>query len=160
VDAVVGTPGLQTRQRIVTAAISDTDEFASTGGSGLVTVGLPAPTLFDIDPDSPANDNAPAISGAASTAADFVSIYPTGNCTGTPVNGEATVFNSGGITVNVANDSTTTFSATVTDTGGGVSACSAGTLMYVEDSTPPEVPVVTDTDPDSPSPDNSPLIKG
>ena len=84
VDAVVGTPGLQTRQRIVTAAVSDTDEFASTGGSGLVTVGLPAPAVADTDPDSPANDNAPEIKGSASTAADFVSIYPDRHLHGHP----------------------------------------------------------------------------
>lgn len=160
VDAVVGTPGLQTRQRIVTAAISDTDEFASTGGSGLVTVGLPAPTVSDTDPDSPANDNSPEIKGTASAAADFMSIYPTANCTGTPVVGEAADFNASGITVNVANDSTTTFSATVTDSGGGVSACSSSTVTYVEDSTPPAVPSVTETVPVSPSSNNSPQIRG
>jgi VCBS repeat-containing protein len=59
----------------------------------------------------------------------------------------------------VANDSSTTFYATATDAAGNVSPCSSG-LTYVEDSTPPAPPVLTDSDPDSPANDTAPRIKG
>jgi Ca2+-binding RTX toxin-like protein len=161
VDAQGGVTGLQTRLRVVAAAISDQDEFAqSTGGAGIVTVGLPAPSGLSVNPASPANNNAPKINGIANASADLVSVYPTANCTGTPVMGTVANFNGAGIMVAVTNDTTTTFSATVTDTGGGVSTCSTSTVTYVEDSTPPAVPTIDDTDPNSPSNVNTPSIKG
>jgi Ca2+-binding RTX toxin-like protein len=161
VDAQTGVPGLQTRQRVVTAAVSDTGEYApSTGGSGTVSVALPAPSVTDTDPDSPADDNAPEVKGTAGAVADHVTVYPAASCAGVGVSGSVAAFTSGGITVGVGSDTTTVFTATVSDTGGGVSACSTVTSTYVEDSTPPPAPVLTDTDPDSPSSSNTPRVKG
>jgi Bacterial Ig-like domain len=59
----------------------------------------------------------------------------------------------------VGDDTTTRFRATATDRAGNVSPCSAG-RNYVEDSTPPPAPQVTDTDPDSPANNNHPKVKG
>jgi hypothetical protein len=92
-----------------------------------------APTLTDTDPDSPANDNSPEIKGSAIDGST-VKLYTTSDCSGTPVaTGSAANFASPGLTVNVPNDSSTTFRATAT-VGTATSACSAP-LTYVEQTT-------------------------
>ena len=88
-------------------------------------------------------------------------LYTTSDCSGSvAATGSAAAFASPGLTVSVANDSTTTFHATATDAAGNTSACSTSSITYVEDSTPPAEPTLTDTDPDSPANDNSPEVKG
>jgi hypothetical protein len=69
-------------------------------------------------------------------------------------------FNSPGLSASVADDSTTTFRATATDSAGNASACSAGSIVYVEDSTAPSAPLMAESDPDPPANDNAPRIKG
>jgi alpha-tubulin suppressor-like RCC1 family protein/outer membrane protein OmpA-like peptidoglycan-associated protein len=100
-----------------------------------------APSVTDTDPDSPANDNTPEVKGSAE-AGSTVRIYTTSDCSGAAAaTGTAAAFRSPGLTVAVANDSTTTFKATAAD-GDGTSACSSG-LAYVEDSTAPAAPSIT-----------------
>ena len=159
VDAQPAT-GLQTRQRATAIAVSDQDEITSASVSGSVTVKLAAPSVTDSDPDSPANNNSPTIKGTAPAGTTLVTLYSRADCTGASVTGTAAAFASPGFTVNVANDTPTTFAATVTDSQGGVSACSTTNLTYVEDSTPPIAPTLLDTDPDSPSNVNALLVKG
>jgi YVTN family beta-propeller protein len=119
-----------------------------------------APVLTDSDPDSPANDMSPRIKGTAE-AGSTVQLFTNAMCTGSSVaSGSAAAFASPGLVVNVADNSSTTFYATATDAAGNESACSASGLTYVEDSTPPAAPVLTDSDPDSPANDNSPEVKG
>src|SRR6476619_7608638 len=87
-------------------------------------------------------------------------IYTTSACTGSPAaQGSAANLGSPGLTASVADDSSTTFRATATDASGNTSACSAP-ITYVEDSTAPNPPTLSDTDPDSPANDNSPMVKG
>jgi YVTN family beta-propeller protein len=118
-----------------------------------------APVLTDSDPDSPANDNAPRIKGTAE-AGSTVTLFVDASCGESSVaSGSAAAFASPGLAVNVADNSSTTFYATATDAAGNVSPCSSG-LTYVEDSTPPAAPVVSDSDPDSPANANAPRIKG
>ena len=159
VDAQPAT-GLQTRQRATAIAVSDQDEITSASVSGSVTVKLAAPTVTDSDPDSPANNNSPSIKGIAPVGTALVTLYDHAGCAGASVTGTAGAFASPGFTVNVADDTSTTFSATVTDSQGGVSACSTTNLTYVEDSTPPVAPTLVDTDPDSPSNVNTVQVKG
>jgi hypothetical protein len=117
------------------------------------------PTITDTDPDSPANDNAPEVKGTAEPGTT-VRLYAISNCSGSPVaTGTAAAFASPGLTVNVANNTFTNFYATATDASGNTSSC-AGPRGYVEDSTPPAAPTITDTDPDSPADDNGPEVKG
>jgi hypothetical protein len=98
--------------------------------------GPAAPTFTGTDPASPANNNSPKIKGSAPDGST-VNLYPTSDCSGTPAaTGTAADFGSPGLTVNVADDSSTTFHATAT-ANGATSACSAGSITYVEDSTPP-----------------------
>ena len=118
-----------------------------------------APSITDTDPDSPAADNNPEVKGTAE-AGSTVRLYETSDCSGTPVaDGPAASFASPGLTVTVPADSSTAFRATATDAAGNLSACSSP-LTYVEDSTKPAAPSVTDTDPDSPANDNNPEVKG
>jgi hypothetical protein len=126
------------------------------GGSA----GPSRPVFTDIDPDSPANANAPRIKGTAD-AGTTVTLYKNATCTTTPAaTGTAAEFASPGLQVNVQNDTSTTFYATATDPSTGPSLCSTSSITYVEDSKAPPRPTVTDTDPDSPADDNSPLVKG
>ncbi|MEK6275346.1 MAG: Ig-like domain-containing protein [Actinomycetota bacterium] len=111
-------------------------------------------------PVGPANDNLPAISGTAE-AGSTVKLYTTGTCTGAPTaSGTAAAFSSPGITVAVADDSSTTFKATATDAAGNVSGCSASSVTYVEDSTEPAQPTSLNSTPIGPANDNSPKISG
>jgi Ca2+-binding RTX toxin-like protein len=160
-DAQIAT-GLQTRQRLTASAVSDQDNFASTVGGGSVTVKLARPTLTGSSLPSPANDNTPEIIGSAPAGTTLVSLYTSASCSGAPLQtGTAAAFASPGFTVSVADNSSTTYYAAVTDSAGGTSDCSSG-FTYVEDSIAPVAPTITDSDPNfnSPSNNNTPRIKG
>jgi putative glycosyl hydrolase len=117
------------------------------------------PNINDTDPNSPANNNAPKVKGF-SPAGSTVALYKTVGCTGAPVaSGSAAQFASPGFSTSVADNTTTSFRATARDAAGNVSPCSAARL-YVEDSTAPAPPQITDTDPNSPANDNAPKVKG
>jgi hypothetical protein len=60
----------------------------------------------------------------------------------------------------VGDNTTTTFWARTTDQAGNNSSCSTTSITYTENSTLPEAPTFTDTDPNSPANDNNPRIKG
>jgi hypothetical protein len=118
------------------------------------------PSLSGTSPASPANDNSPQVKGTAE-AGSTVKLYTSSSCTGSPAaTGSAGDFASPGLTVAVADDSSTSFWATATDQAGNSSGCSSSSVSYTEDSTAPAAPSLTDTDPDSPANDNSPKIKG
>jgi hypothetical protein len=99
------------------------------------TVPPPIPKIDGSDPVSPANENSPKIKGHAA-AGTIVKLYRTPGCTGTPAAMASTaVFGVPGITVSVADNTTTSFRATATDAAGNKSGCSPP-LTYMEDSTP------------------------
>ena len=161
VDARVA-PGRQTLQSAEAASVSDqgSPAFVRTAGAA-VTVTLAAPSVTDSDPNSPANDNAPKIKGTAPADTQTVAVYTNAACSGAPeAQGTAADFASPGLTVSHPDDTTRTYFASGTDAEGGVSPCSASGLTYVEDSTPPPAPTLTDTDPNSPSNDDAPRVKG
>jgi sugar lactone lactonase YvrE len=119
-----------------------------------------APTLDDVDPDSPANDNSVEVKGTA-VAGSTVKLFTTATCTGSPIDtGSAAEFASPGLDATVADDSSTTFRATATDEAGNTSSCSSSSIDYIEDSTGPAAPTITSTVPASPSDDNEPEVKG
>src|SRR5204862_183418 len=85
-----------------------------------------APSPSGTNPASPANDNAPRVTGSAPTGTT-VTLYTTPNCSGAAVGaGSAGAFASAGIEVTVIDNSTTTFYARATDPAGHVSTCSVG----------------------------------
>ena len=98
----------------------------------------PPPSLTTTIPASPANNNSPKISGSAS-AGTTVKIYAGSSCAGSPVATGTDAHLATGITVSVADDSTTTFTATATS-GEATSSCSTP-ITYVEDSTAPQTSI-------------------
>ena len=91
-----------------------------------------APSLSSSLPPSPSQDNDPEISGTAEAGAT-VRLYTNASCT-SPIAGEGTAaqFASEGITVHVADATSTTFFATASDLAGNTSGCSTSSLTYVE----------------------------
>jgi hypothetical protein len=144
--------------------ITNPDGQSSTA-SNLLIVGTdstpPAPpTVSTTSPASPANNNSPKILGSAE-AGSTVKLYTNASCTsGLAGTGTAAAFASPGITAAVADNSTTTFYATATDTSNNTSACSSTSVTYVEDSAPPAAPTALASSPTSPANDNSPEISG
>jgi Ca2+-binding RTX toxin-like protein len=103
-----------------------------------------APTgaiLGGSSPASPANQNAPRITGTA-PADTTVKLYTDAACTSAVAGeGSAATFASPGIAVNVADNATTTFYARSFDVAGNASPCSASAVTYVEDSTEPQTTI-------------------
>jgi hypothetical protein len=99
-----------------------------------------APSINGTAPTSPANNNQPRVRGFSQAPAT-IRLYTTMGCTGTPVaSGTATLFHSPGLTVSLADNTTTSFRATATDPAGNTSPCSAA-RSYVEDSIAPQTTI-------------------
>jgi hypothetical protein len=113
-------------------AFNDATNDQVRGFFDLTAPGVPAPpTLTGSIPSSPADDNTPEITGSAEPGSS-VTIFADGACAGPAVaSGSAASFASPGITVTVADNSTTTFSARASH-GFGSSACSATGVTYTE----------------------------
>jgi glucose/arabinose dehydrogenase len=94
-----------------------------------------APQITDTDPDSPADDNAPEVKGSA-PAGSTVRIHDDPSCGGTPLaTGSAAAFESPGLTISVADDTSTDLYALAT-VGGETSPCSSAGFTYTERSAP------------------------
>jgi hypothetical protein len=117
------------------------------------------PTFTGTTPASPANDTAPRLQGETEPRA-HVRLYAAAGCAG-PVAGEGAADASGrfSLSVSVRDDTTSSFSANVTDVAGNLSPCTATSLSYVEDSTAPGPPVVSSS-PASPANHNAPELSG
>jgi hypothetical protein len=84
----------------------------------------PGAPVIDIEPPSPANDNNPEVFGSAQ-AGTTVDVYATADCSGAKAaTGTAAQLAGAGLTVTVADNTTTSFSARATN-GAGPSPCSA-----------------------------------
>ena len=111
----------------------NTDPTPATQAFEVDTAAPAAPTLAATVPASPANDNSPKVQGAA-PAGSTVRLYTSADCSGTPTaTGTAAELGGAGITVTVADNSTTAFRATATDAVNNTSPCSAP-LSYTEQS--------------------------
>ena len=119
-----------------------------------------APSSLSVSPTSPANDNDPVISGAAESGST-VRLYTNSTCTSAvAASGSASEFASPGLTVPVADNTSTTFRATATDAAGNTSPCSSSSVTYVEDTIPPTAPTIGSTNPASPSSSTTPKVIG
>jgi hypothetical protein len=120
-----------------------------------------APTWTGTTPSSPSNTNtSPTLAGTAE-ASSTVKVYASTNCTG---NALATlgplVGTSFSTSTQVTANTATSFTATATDASGNTSACS-GVLTYTHDAVAPPVPVLTTTNPVSPSKSSiNPEVRG
>ena len=157
----VAVPGDATTQ--VTATSIDAAGNVSPCSSALAyvedsTAPVP-PSSLGLTPTSPANNNAPKLSGTAE-AGSAVKLYTTSDCSGAPAaTGTAAAFASPGLSLSVGDDSSTAFHATATDAAGNTSPCSLG-ATYVEDSTAPTAPTGLGMSPASPANNNSPKVTG
>ena len=141
-------------------AVGNIDPFPASYTWTVDTVPVATPTINDTDPDSPANDNNPEVKGFGAEANSTVSLYSNRSCTNLVGSGPAADFNGAtGLTVSVPDDLTTNMWVTATDPLGTVSGCTLG-FSYTEDSTAPMAATINDTDPDSPSVDLAPEVKG
>jgi hypothetical protein len=114
-----------------------------------------APTLTGTVPASPSSSNNPLVQGSAPTGST-VRLYTNSTCTSAvAATGTAAVLASPGLGVTVPDDSSSTFWATATDSGGNVSGCSTSSVTYLEDSTAPAVPTI-DSSPTTPDNDVAP----
>ncbi len=121
----------------------DTNGFHDVFLRDTATAAPLAPTFTATSPTSPANNNSPKILGSAPSGTT-VRLYTSSDCSGSPAaGGSAADFSTTGVAVSVADDSSTSFHATATDTGGKASACSSDSITYVEDSTPPSGAKIT-----------------
>jgi hypothetical protein len=101
-----------------------------------------APTLTGTNPSSPANDNHPEVTGTLGSGSPTqVNIFENPSCSGAPAaTGTPSAFTGGGITIDVADDSSTSISATASNAGGD-SPCS-NAITYVE-ATPPNTTITS-----------------
>lgn len=118
------------------------------------------PQIGSSTPASPANNNAPVLSGVTEAHA-VVSLYLEPACEGTRV-GTVTADGEGrfSVQVEVSDDDTYSFYARAADQVGNVSVCSSKPFVYVEDSQAPGPVSFTSTAPQSPANNNAPRVLG
>jgi hypothetical protein len=118
-----------------------------------------APTSLAVAPASGSDDTHPVISGTTGIDTDTVQLYTDSGCT-TPIGSPniAGTFNTTGIQVTVAYNSSTDFYANATGPGGE-SNCSTDTVEYKE-LTAPLAPIHLTVTPSSGSNENDPKVKG
>jgi hypothetical protein len=144
-----------------TDAEGDASECSSPGlGYTEDSTAPPEASPTGTDPNSPSNVNDIRVRGLAESGTT-VTLFATSDCSGAPLaTGSASEFSGAGIPVTVADDTSTTFRAVSTDPAGNASLCSTTSITYVELSAPPQAPVLTGTDPDSPANENAPKVLG
>lgn len=121
--------------------------FPSTcGGSG--ALGVCGRGTLTIAPASPANHNNPTLSGPAAGAAS-IRLHAQANCAGAEVASATPTNDRFSVSVAVADNSATSFSAALVDGNGQVIGCS-NAATYVEDSQGPAAPSALTTNPTSP----------
>lgn len=168
--AALAAPGLtvtvpaDSSTRFRATAVDPAGNLSGCGSSTLTyvndrTAPLP-PDLSGSAPASPGQDLTPLLRGTAE-AGSTVTVYATADCSGAPAaTGTAAGLSSPGLEVTVAENSSTTFRATATDAAGNTSGCPATGFTYVHDTTAPDAPVLTTTDPPSPSRETRPRVRG
>ena len=123
--------------------ISGTEVFGPEITVMIDTTAPAAPSSLETTPASGANNNLPLVRGTAAPGST-VHLFAGAACTGPAlVSGQSETFASTGLSVVVADNSTSTFSATAQDLAGNVSGCSAGAVTYQE--VTPAPPMVTAT---------------
>ncbi|MBN2799472.1 MAG: hypothetical protein JXX28_10030 [Deltaproteobacteria bacterium] len=116
------------------------------------------PTLTGTDPRSPSSSPTLALLGTTDPFA-AVSVYTDAACTALIGEGEADDAGAFAVAVTVPSDQTTALYARAIDLADNVSPC-AGPLPYRHDSLAPAAPILSRTEPASPSPENEPELMG
>lgn len=119
----------------------------------------PPPELSGTTPASPSNNTTVTVQGTAKPGT-LIRVFASEDCSGTEL-GQASSDASGAFSVDatVEANATTALSATAEEKGGPASGCSAA-LSFVHDGVPPAPPVVSSTEPASPSNVGTPELAG
>ena len=124
------------------------------------SLGPVAPSITDVIPDSPSDDQTPVVKGTASSDTTTIRVFAQAACAGTFTSGDKTDFESGGLTApSVTANSSNSLSVLPLDALGNPGTCSSS-VTYVHDDTAPAAPAITATNPPSGSNNNSPLVIG
>ena len=118
-----------------------TNQATATRSFSVDTAAPSGPELTATTPASPANDNNPKVIGTA-PAGTTIKLYTNADCSGSPVATGTAAQLEAGISVSVADNSTTSFRATSTTVAENVSGCS-DPIAYVEDSSAPDTTIGT-----------------
>lgn len=118
------------------------------------------PAGLAVTPTSPANNNAPSVTGTAEANIN-IALYTDSGCT-SAIAGSGTSTGGGtfSIAVSVTDNTSTTFYAKATDLSNNSSACSSSNVSFVEDSAAPAAPTGLASAPISPANENNPAITG
>jgi len=129
---VVAAPNFATTFH-ATAVVASSTSACSVGITYVHDDKIPgAPTGLATTPTSPADDNAPTVTGSAEPGAT-VRIYTDATCVGAiAASGVAGPGGSFAVSVGIAEGSTTTFHARARDAAGNVSSCSASSVTYTD----------------------------
>lgn len=118
------------------------------------------PQIGSSTPASPANNNAPVLSGVSEANA-LVSLFLDASCVSEPVvTVTADAEGRFRTEVQVADNSSSSFFTRATDRAGNVSACAAAPFVYVEDSQGPGPVSFIGTTPQGPANNNAPRVLG
>jgi len=111
----------------------------------------PRPVLTGTDPTSPSSTiTQPTVQGTTEAGA-AIAIYTSANCSGAPAASRAAeVATTFGIPTPAGANAATAFTARATDAAGNVSQCSLA-IYYTHDAVAPATPVITGSNPASPS---------
>jgi subtilisin-like proprotein convertase family protein len=128
---------------------------------GVDTSAPATPTLSGTDPASPSASGVARFKGSAAAGTivrlhtdPFTCAPGSVVATGTPAQ-----LAGAGIPLTVSDNATTNIAASTIDASGNVSGCS-NSIAYQRDTSPPNAPTVTGTDPASPANENFPKFKG
>ena len=125
----------------VKATDGATNQAIATRSFTVDTAAPSGPELSATIPASPANNNSPKVIGTA-PAGTTIKLYTNADCTGTPIATGTVAELEGGITVSVADNTSTSFRATSTTAAENISACS-DPIAYLEDSSAPDTTIGT-----------------
>jgi hypothetical protein len=121
-----------------------------------------APTFSTINPIGPSTTLKPTLSGGSPADAVSVAIFSDVACSSQLGTGTKAAWDGVGVALssNVPSDASTTLYAQASDLAGNKSTC-ASMVSYTHDATPPASPVVSSSNPVSPSnSDTTPELKG
>ncbi|HVL33873.1 MAG TPA: Ig-like domain-containing protein, partial [Actinomycetota bacterium] len=121
----------------------------------------PPPAVLGTTPQSPARNLTPSVFGSSEAEAT-IRVFTDAACT-SPVAGTrlASASGSWSVPVSVPANAATTFWARALDAAGNISGCSTTSTTYVHDNSAPAAPILSGTDPPSPSASvTQPLITG
>ncbi len=114
--------------------------------SGVINAGTPQrPLVLSVSPLSPANNNAPVVTGTAEPNMT-IRLFSNSACSSSLLgSGTSDVNGDWSVPIAVADDSSTTVYAAARNAIGNDSLCSLTSLVFVEDSTPPSINVLGTT---------------